>query len=56
MNSYRIDTFQLEDGTWKAAMYQCGSYLGEYVSFDEFRAILGVALVGAGVEKEDIDL
>lgn len=32
MNSYRIDTFEMDDGTWKVAVYECGRYIGQTTS------------------------
>lgn len=29
MNSYRIDTFLMENGEWKAVAYKCGNYIAE---------------------------
>jgi hypothetical protein len=49
MNSYRIDTFEMEDGTWKAVAYKCGSYLGEAKGSTEEWAIAKVALRVANV-------
>jgi hypothetical protein len=43
MNTYKIETFRLDDGSWKAAAFQCGRYLGEAVDFDEASAVREVS-------------
>lgn len=43
MNNYRIDTFKMDNGTWKAAAYECGRFIGEVTDKNEAQAIVAVS-------------
>lgn len=46
MKSFRIDTFEMDDGRWKAAGYECGRFIGERTADTEYMAIakIGIAI------------